>query len=98
MIKFSKNLNDIKLIKKNFFSENNQLLLDKLKINRKYKNQKKRIFCKNCNKKIKNNKILNHVGTSTAYMRIPKVFLTGYISIKMETITNLAMLKIINKE
>ena len=60
MIKFSKNLNDIKLIKKNFFSENNQLLLDKLKINRKYKNQKKRIFCKNCNKKIKNNKILNH--------------------------------------
>jgi 2-polyprenyl-3-methyl-5-hydroxy-6-metoxy-1,4-benzoquinol methylase len=49
--KFSKKLADIYKIKTNFYYQNNKLLKDEIKINKKYKEQPLRDKCKNCNYK-----------------------------------------------
>jgi hypothetical protein len=49
--KFSKKLADIYKIKGYFYYQNNKLLEDEIKINKKYKKQPLRDKCKNCNYK-----------------------------------------------
>jgi hypothetical protein len=50
---FSKKLNDISLIKKNFTTQNKLHLQNILKINKLYSKQQKRIECKNCNARLR---------------------------------------------
>ncbi len=52
IVKYSKKYNNIFKIKKDFFKNNDSHLKDRLKINKFYKKQKKRKFCKNCKAKI----------------------------------------------
>ena len=52
IIRYSKKYNNIFNLKKDFFKNNYLHLQDRLKINRFYKKQKKRKFCKNCERSI----------------------------------------------
>ncbi len=49
---YSKNLNDLSTIKKSFLLENQRHLKNTLQINKLYKKNKKRLNCKNCEKKL----------------------------------------------
>ena len=56
VVKFSKQYDtDMFMIKKNFYLNNDKNLLKKLEMNKRYKKQKKRNKCQNCEKKIKIN-------------------------------------------
>lgn len=52
IVKFSKKYEDIIEIKKDFYTHNLKNLRNTLKVNKKYAQQKKRKFCKNCERKI----------------------------------------------
>ena len=51
IIKYSKSYNNIISIKKRFYDDNKQNLKNSIKINKLYKQNPIRIFCKNCQKK-----------------------------------------------
>ena len=57
--KYSKSYNNVLKIKKNFYEDNFSNLNNSLKINKKYSQQPKRKFCKNCSNNIQKPVLLN---------------------------------------
>jgi hypothetical protein len=60
ILKFSKKISDVSSLKKDFFTENNIYLKKSKKEYRLYKKEKKRIKCKNCEKKLKSTVFISH--------------------------------------